>query len=144
MNKKILSVAFGSLLTIGTAVAVPVAQDQSQAPAAGQEQGAPEHGRGRQMDPDKQLAMMTKRLNLTADQQNQIKPILADRQQKMQAVWADSSASREDRMSKMKAIREDSRTKIEAVLTADQKQKFEQMRPQGGEAHSHSGGGSQN
>ena len=121
MNKQFLSLALGALLTSGAMLAVPVAQDQAQ----GQQQG-PDHG-GRRMDPDRQLAMMTKQLNLTDDQQKQVRPILADRQQQMQALWSDQSMSREDRMIKMKTIREDSRAKIEAVLTADQKQKFNDM-----------------
>jgi protein CpxP len=135
MNNKILSLALGSILSIGATMAIPVAQEQSQSQGAGQEQAAPEHGQRRPMDPDKQLAMMTKKLNLTSDQQNQIKPILTDRQQQMQALRADSSMSREDRISKMKAIREDSRGKIEAVLNADQKQTFENMQQRGREGH---------
>jgi Spy/CpxP family protein refolding chaperone len=134
MNKKILSLALCSLFSIGAALALPVAQDQAAPPPPPQgdaQQPGPDHGRGRQMDPEKQLAHLTKALNLTADQQTQIKPILADRQQKMQALWSDSSLSREDRMSKMKSIREDSNTKIEAVLTADQKPKYEQMQQRG-------------
>lgn len=125
MNSRFLALTLGALFAAGAALAVPIAQDQ--APAQGQQ--APEHGR-RRMDPDKQLAGMTKRLNLTADQQNQIRPILTDRQQQMQALWSNQSISREDRMAKMKTIREDSRAKIEAVLNSDQKQKFEEMHQQ--------------
>ena len=67
---------------------------------------------------------MTKRYNLSADQQTQIKPILADSQQQMMALRGDSSMSREDKMAKMKSIREDSNTKISAILNDSQKQKF--------------------
>jgi Spy/CpxP family protein refolding chaperone len=78
------------------------------------------------MDPDQQLARMTRRYNLSADQQTQIKPILASQQQQMEALRGDSSLSREDRMAKMMSIRSDSKTKIEAVLNDDQKKQFEQ------------------
>ena len=44
------------------------------------------------MDPDRQLEHMTKELDLSADQQSQIKPVLVDRQQKMQAIFQDQSA----------------------------------------------------
>lgn len=81
--------------------------------------------RGMMMDPDQQLARMTKRYNLSNDQQTQIKPILAAQQQQMEALRGDSSLSREDRMAKMMSIRSDSKTKIEAVLTADQKKQFD-------------------
>ena len=69
---------------------------------------------------------MTKRYNLSSDQQAQIKPILANQQQQMQALRQDSSLSREDRMAKMKSIRDDSSGKISALLNDSQKQKFAQ------------------
>src|SRR6202453_635669 len=77
------------------------------------------------MDPAQQLEGMTKRYNLSADQQTQLKPILASQQQQMQALRGDSSLSREDRMTKMQSIRADTKTKIEAVLNDDQKKQFE-------------------
>ncbi len=77
------------------------------------------------MDPAQQLEQMTKRYNLSADQQKQLKPILADQQQQMQALRGDSSLSREDRMAKMMSIRADSSKKIEAILNDDQKKQFE-------------------
>jgi Spy/CpxP family protein refolding chaperone len=83
-------------------------------------------GRRGMMNPDEQLARMTKRYNLTADQQTQIKPILASTQQQMQALRGDSSMSREDRMAKMMSIRSDTSTKIAAILNPDQKKQFEE------------------
>jgi protein CpxP len=78
------------------------------------------------MDPAQQLEGMTKRYNLSADQQTQLKPILASQQQQMQALRGDSSLSREDRMAKMQGIRADSNKKIEAILNDDQKKQFEE------------------
>ena len=77
-----------------------------------------------QMTPDEQVARMTKRYNLSADQQTQIKPILANQQQQMMALRQDSSLSRDDKMAKMKSIREDSSTKIQAILNDTQKKQF--------------------
>ncbi len=80
---------------------------------------------GRQpMTPDERLARMTKRYDLSADQQTQIKPILADTQQQMMALRQDSSMSREDKMTKMMSIREAANTKISGILNDSQKQKF--------------------
>ena len=76
------------------------------------------------MTPDEQLARMTKRYDLSADQQTQIKPIIANTQQQMMALRSDSSMSRDDKMAKMKTIREGSNTKIQALLNDSQKQKF--------------------
>jgi periplasmic protein CpxP/Spy len=124
MRNKLMTIALGGLLAIGATSAV-FAQDnttQPQQPPQGQWGG---HGRG--MDPDRQLEHLTKTLNLTADQQSQIKPILVDRQQKMQALWQNQSLSREDRRSQMQAIHQDSETRITAVLNDEQKQKYQAM-----------------
>jgi Spy/CpxP family protein refolding chaperone len=110
------------------ATGVMLAQEPGSAP----EQGAPQaqgggmggHG-GHHMDPDKMLAHMTKRYNLTSDQQSQIKPILQDQQQQMQALHSDTSTSQDDKRAKMMSMHQESAQKIEAVLTDQQKQKFE-------------------
>jgi len=93
------------------------------------------------MDPDRQLQRMTRELGLTADQQNQIKPLLVDRQQKIGAIFQDQSLSRPDRRARMQSIREDSRSKIEAVLNDQQKQKFESMQQERGRRGGWQGGG---
>ena len=98
------------------------AQEPGGAPEA---QAPPGGGHRGMMDPAQQLEGMTKRYNLSADQQTQLKPILASQQQQMQALRGDSSLSREDRMAKMQSIRADTKTKIEAVLNDDQKKQFE-------------------
>jgi periplasmic protein CpxP/Spy len=122
MRNTVISLALGGLLAIG-ATAVAAAQDN---PAPGPEQGR--GGRGPQrMNPDRQLEHMTRELSLTADQQNQIKPMLLDRQQKMEAVSQDQSLSREDRRAKMQSIRQESEGRIAAVLNDQQKQKFQAM-----------------
>ena len=136
MRNKIFAIALGGMLALGANAAL-YAQDQAQTPG-GQQQGQWGHGHGRgMMDPDRQLAHMTRALNLSADQQTQIKPILTERQQKMQALWQDQSLSREDRHSKAEAIHQDTRTRIEAVLNDQQKQQFEAIQERGprGEAN---------
>lgn len=139
MNNKFFAIALGGMLALGTTVALN-AQDQTQAPAqtqtqtqdqtqapASQQQGQWGHGHRRPMDPDRQLAHLTKTLNLSTDQQSQIKPILIDRQQKMQALWQDQTLSRQDRRSKAMAIQQDARTKLEAALNDQQKQQYEEL-----------------
>jgi periplasmic protein CpxP/Spy len=114
-------------LTLSTAAAF--AQDAAAPPAAdANQQPGPGMGGGRfgrqPMDPDQQIARMTKRYNLSADQQTQIKPILVSTQQQVQALRADTSLSRDDKMAKMKSIRDDSSTKISALLNDTQKKQF--------------------
>jgi periplasmic protein CpxP/Spy len=129
MKNKLFAIALGGMLAL-TATAALNAQDQTQtqAPATGgQQQGQRGHGHRQMMDPNKQLEHMTKKLNLSADQQTQIKPILVDRQQKMQALWQDQSLSRQDRRTKAMTIQQDTRTKLEATLNYQQKQQFEEF-----------------
>jgi periplasmic protein CpxP/Spy len=121
MKKQISILAFSVLFAFGIATAAPQAPDQAQ----GSEQAGPH-----QPNPDRQLKMLSKHLNLTADQQNQILPILTDRQQQVQNVRSDNSLSSKDRHVKMREIRDSSDTKIKAVLTDDQKQAFDQMQQQ--------------
>ena len=79
------------------------------------------------MDPNRQLEHMTQALDLTADQQSQIKPVLVDRQQKLQALFQDQSMSEDDRRAKARSVVEESNSKIESVLNDQQKQKFAAM-----------------
>ncbi len=146
MKRQLCSLVLTGLLATG----VMLAQEPGSAP----EQGAPQadgggmggHRGGRgMMDPDQRLAHMTKRYKLTADQQSQIKPILADEQTQMQSMRADTTSSREDKRSKMMSMHQASTQKIEAVLTDEQKQKFEadQQKMQERRAgHMHGGGDS--
>jgi Spy/CpxP family protein refolding chaperone len=78
--------------------------------------------------PDKQAAHMAKALGLSADQQSQLQPILADRDQKVQALMQNQSLSPRDRHVQMKGIAQDTDSKINAILTDDQKQKYEAMK----------------
>ena len=79
-------------------------------------------------DPNQQLRRLTKRLNLSSEQQNQLLPILTDRQQQMAALLNDGSLSAQDRHAKARTLREDSDSKIKAVLNDNQKEQYQQMR----------------
>jgi Spy/CpxP family protein refolding chaperone len=128
MKNQLCRIALSGLLATGLTLgsAAAFAQDAPAPDASAQPGGGGGGGRmGRmQMTPDEQVARMTKRYNLSADQQTQIKPILANQQQQMTALRGDSSLSREDRMTKMKGIREDSSTKIQAILNDTQKKQY--------------------
>ncbi|MGA7316720.1 MAG: hypothetical protein WBX22_22435 [Silvibacterium sp.] len=104
----------------------------AQEPGSAPETSAPSTDRGlggghrRTMDPDQQLARLTKRYNLSANQQGQIKPILMDQQRQMLLLRQDSSLAPDEKKAKMWGIHSDSNSKIEAVLNDDQKKQFEQ------------------
>ena len=130
MNARMCRFAVSGLLATGltfsTAAVFAQQANPSGAPDASTQQ--PMNGTGgmghHRMDPDQQLAHMSKRYHLTPDQQTQIKPILDSQQQQMMSLRQDTSTSREDKMAKMKAIHEDAGTKIQAILNDSQKQKF--------------------
>jgi len=100
---------------------------QEQAPAA--PQGAPHEGmgpRGKNMEAH-QLDMLTKKLNLTADQQAQVRAIDEDTGKQAMAVRNDTSLSQDEKRSKMMELHKSAQEKIRAILTDDQKTKYDAM-----------------
>jgi hypothetical protein len=125
MRSRLFTFALGGALTLGVS-ATAIAQEPA-SPPPDQAQGGPGGGGPRRMDPNKQLEHMTQALDLTADQQSQIKPVLIDRQQKLQTLFQDQSMSEDDRRAKARSVVEESNSKIESVLNDQQKQKFAAM-----------------
>src|SRR5260370_25903760 len=77
MKKQIFSAALSTFFGLGVLAAAPQTQDQSntdQHKESGHRHGA---------DPERQVNTLSKKLNLTTDQKNQILPILTDRQKQM-------------------------------------------------------------
>ena len=105
MHRRLRTVALSSALCLGLATASTLlAQDNPPPPdqqSSGQQQGWHHHG---PMSPDQELAHMTKALNLSSDQQAQLKPILQNRSDQMQQIHQDSSLARPDKMAKMKVL----------------------------------------
>ena len=120
MKKHLASLALCAALGAGMALAAPLPQETPTTPATG--------ANGQRFDPSQQLKRLTKRLNLTPDQQNQLLPILTDRQQQMSALHGDTSLSGQERRAKARTLREDFDSKIKAVLNDSQKQQYEQLR----------------
>lgn len=125
-----------AMLSLGVAT---FAQDDQNgpppAPADQQSGQPPEQGMGRHMgggrrmpSVDDQIKHLTKKLNLSADQQTKLKPILEDQRKQMEAVHNDSSLSREDRFSKMQTLRQSSDADIKGVLNEEQQKNFDKMR----------------
>jgi periplasmic protein CpxP/Spy len=91
------------------------------------------HGRGRGMPTvDEQVQHMTQTLNLTSDQQSQIKSILTNERQQMEALHNDTSTAQQDKMEKFHTLREENSTKIRDVLNDDQKKKYDAMQKEHG------------
>lgn len=86
---------------------------------------------------EQRLQRMTQQLNLTSQQQQQVKPILDSETQQMQALRQGSSLSQQDRMTKMQDIRQSSGSQIKALLNSDQQAKFERMMSRQGHGGPH-------
>ena len=99
---------------------------QQDGPPPQSDGSAPPHHRGEHMQ-EHRIEMMTKRLGLTPDQVTQVKAIDQDGMSQMMALHQDTSLAPADKHSKMKAIHETETAKIRAVLTDDQKPKFDAM-----------------
>ena len=92
------------------------------------------HGHGRHHDPQQEAAFLSKRLNLNADQQSKLEPLLADRDQKMKALWSDTSLSQDQKKEQMRAIHQNMKEQLSTILTPDQLQQMKSF-------HGHHRGG---
>jgi protein CpxP len=122
MKKSFFALVFSAVIVAGVVTLAAQAPDQ---------QGENDHSAGpahRRADPQRNVQMLGKRLNLTDDQKAKLLPILTDQQQQMRAIFNDSSLSTSDRREKMKTLRQDTESKVEALLTDEQKQKYAQLK----------------
>jgi periplasmic protein CpxP/Spy len=134
-----------AVLAIGATAlnALPaLAQDPSAPPPPPQDQAGPQHGHGGQGGMrGNQVEFLTKKLSLTPDQVTQVKAIDADAMSQMKALREDTSVAGPDKRAKMMDIHKASQDKIRALLTDDQKTKFDALQAQMQERRGNHGGG---
>jgi Spy/CpxP family protein refolding chaperone len=112
------------------AIAAPfaAAQDASpndqQAAASAQENGGWHHG---PPDPARRTAELTRKLNLTSDQQAKVQEALQSERSQMESLHQDSSLSQADRRSKMMTIRQTTDSQIRSLLDSNQQKKCDEM-----------------
>jgi protein CpxP len=131
-----------AVLAIGATAlsALPaMAQDPSVPPPSPQDQAGPRHGGPGRMG--NQVEFLTKKLNLTPDQVTQVKAIDEDTMKQSKAVREDTSVAGQDKRAKMMDIHKASQDKIRALLTDDQKTKFDALQAQMRERRGNQGGG---
>jgi Spy/CpxP family protein refolding chaperone len=104
-------------------------------PPQGPPPGGP-HGQWRGGGPERQLAMLTRRLNLTAEQQTGVKALLEQQATQMMALRTKTPSesatpptaeARAAERKQMDAIRDETDTKITALLNDDQKKTYADM-----------------
>jgi protein CpxP len=103
-----------------------LAQDSSQ-PAP-----APKQNRMHGDSAEKRLKRMSKRLNLTDEQKEKLRPILEQEEKQATAVDSDSTLSQQQKHKKMHEIRLNSRSQMDGILTTEQKEQMPKMRAGGG------------
>ena len=121
------------LFSTAFAVAQDTAEPASSAPTASQRQQA----RGDQAS--RRLKRLTKRLDLTAEQQERIRPILQDEAAQMKAVNDDSALTQQQKHRKIRDLRQATRSQLDGILTDEQKQKLASNKPHGGYHHGRRG-----
>ena len=110
-------------------IAAPLAsaqdsQSNDQAAPPSQENGGHHHG---PPDPARRTAELTKRLNLTSDQQPKVLAALQSENSQMESLHQDSSLSQPDRRAKMMEIRKTTDSDIRALLDSTQQKKWDEM-----------------
>jgi Spy/CpxP family protein refolding chaperone len=106
------------LLAAGAALACAIPAIANQTPPAPTEQLP---------SVDRHLAMLSEKLNLTADQQEKARPILKKMQDAMQKAMDDKSLTEEQVHAQMRPAMLKADTALRAFLTDDQKKKLDAM-----------------
>jgi protein CpxP len=133
MNQGMFRAAAVLLCAGGLMVSSAMAQQQDAPPPPqdGQQQGPPPMGPGgmggRGMNPERRMEMLQKHLGLSTDQATQMRAIFEMERGKMEGVRANTSLAPQDRRAQMMEIHQDSDAKVHALLTADQKTKYDEM-----------------
>ncbi|HTA48495.1 MAG TPA: hypothetical protein VK930_03510 [Verrucomicrobiae bacterium] len=135
LKQSLLILAAAGLISIAAPFAG--AQDSNQQPPPTQENGGRHHG---PPDPAKRTAELTKRLNLTSDQEPKVLAALQSEHSQMESLHQDSSLSQEDRHAKMMDIRKSTDDQIRGLLDATQQKKWDEMQARHEGMHNGHGG----
>jgi Spy/CpxP family protein refolding chaperone len=126
MNKnRIRLLALGAGVSLALATTAPLSAFRA---GAAQEEHAQETARSPHVPTvDEHMKLLTSKLELTADQQTTIRPMLQELHDTTQKLVDDQSLSHEDRMAGVRTARMKADKDIRTVLTDDQKQKLDQV-----------------
>jgi periplasmic protein CpxP/Spy len=119
MRNRPSTLAYGVMLMLGIAGAATAQDNGAQQPSARQQL---QHIHTPQSI-DQELAHLTKDLELTSEQQQQVRPLLAEHHDKIQALLdKNPTASRQELGPQIHAISDETHGKIHALLTDHQKE----------------------
>jgi hypothetical protein len=115
---------------ISTAVPFAAAQSSNDS-SANNPQSSPSEDNGRwhhgPPDPARRTQELTKRFNLSSDQQTKVQDILQSEHSQMESLRQDTSSSRQDRHTKMMDLHKSTDANIRALLDSTQQKKWDEM-----------------
>lgn len=126
---------FRLVIIAGVLAVAAVAGAQGAKAGGGRPQGGPggpggPGGQRRMMSVDDRIKRMAKDLNLTPVQQKKLKPIMEAGAKKGKDLFENKKLTDQQKRDAFTKLRDENRKKVEAILTADQKKKYEEMRKQ--------------
>jgi Spy/CpxP family protein refolding chaperone len=114
--------AFAALLVLAFQTLAITAQDNMAQGSMG--------GQGNMTEVAEKLENMSKQLQLTPQEKQQIRPILMEEAPKMKALKTDTSLGPMQKAMKMRQIADATDAKLQPILTPEQYQKWQQIRAQ--------------
>jgi protein CpxP len=118
-----------AIAALSVVTPVVIAQTQDSAENKSQ-QDTTQSSAQQQENVESKLQQISQQLNLSEEQKTKLKPILQDEVDQLKALKSDTSVSTQEKFQKAKEIRASHKQQIDAILTPDQKQKWQQMKEQ--------------
>ena len=125
--KKILAAVLVAVMTGGAAAAVMAETEEKVVKEKNVAKKVKEIGASEKMlpEPAVQLKRLTKGLQLTGEQQQQIKPMLEEEYASLKTIREDENLSPKQIQAKVEALRTETIARIQTVLTPEQKEKHD-------------------
>lgn len=128
MKRAVLSAVLTAGLAAGT---LPIFAQTATDPQNqnSQQQGTKEgHWRHKRGD---HMQNMAQKLNLTQQQQDQLKPIMEKGREQAKAIWQDNSLNKDQKREKLQALHQQTKAEVNGILTPQQQQQMASLREEG-------------
>ncbi|HWZ82574.1 MAG TPA: hypothetical protein VNW47_08120 [Terriglobales bacterium] len=129
---------FAILLASALLTCTAFAQDSAQTPPVTGATSAPAHSKHSGARPDRaeqRLKRLSKKVNLTDDQKEKVRPILQNEEKQTADLDSDTTLTPQQKHKKTREIRMASRSQIDEILTPEQKEMLPNHRTNAGGHH---------
>ena len=123
---------FAVLIVVGLLTSLSAFSQDTTQPATTTQ---PRHHHVQPNRPEQKLKRLTKKLGLTDEQKEKLRPILQDEDKRMSSLDGDTTLTAQQKHKKMREIRMASKTQMDDILTPEQKEKMPKMHSGSGEHH---------